>query len=64
MADPKSPPRRRRRREGYLHKSPAICIVVHDQHGKPMPDALAAQILNAVTDIALANQYLINFTRT
>lgn len=58
------PRRRRRRREGYLHKSPAVCIVVHDMHGKPMPDAMAAQILNAVTEIALANQYLINFTRT
>lgn len=56
--------RRRRRREGYLPKSPAICIVVHDMHGKPMPDATAAQILNAVTDIALANNYLISFTRT
>lgn len=56
--------RRRRRREGYLHKSPAICVVVHDMHGKTMPDAVAAQILNAVTDIALANQYLISFTRT
>lgn len=61
MSDPK---RRRKRREGYIRKSPAICIVIHDMHGKPMPDAVAAQILNAVTDIALANQYLINFTRT
>lgn len=57
-------PRRRRRREGYLHKSPAICVVVHDMHGKPMPDAMATQILNAVTDIALENMYLVSFTRT
>lgn len=56
--------RRRRRREGYLHKSPAICVVVHDMHGKAMPDAVAAKILNAVTDIALENNYLISFTRT
>lgn len=61
MADPK---RRRKRREGYLPKSPAICVVVHDMHGKPMPDAVAAKILNAVTDIALEHSYLISFTRT
>lgn len=53
-----------KRKEGYLHKSPAVCIVVHDMHGKPMPDTVAAQILNAVTDIAIANNYLISFTRT
>lgn len=62
MADPR--PRRRKRREGYLPKSPAICIVIHDMHGKPMPDLIAAQILNGVTEIALEHQYLINFTRT
>lgn len=55
--------RRRRRREGYIAKSPAICIVVHDMHGKAMPDDLAAQILAVVTEIALDNDYLINFTR-
>lgn len=53
-----------RRKEGYLHKSPAICVVVHDMHGNPMPDAVAAQILNAVTDIAMSHNYLISFTRT
>ena len=53
-----------KRKEGYLHKSPAICVVVHDMHGNPMPDAVAAQILNAVTDIAINNNYLVSFTRT
>jgi hypothetical protein len=57
-------PRKRRRREGYLHKSPAVCIVVHDPTGRPMPDAVANEILNDVTDLALKHGYLINFTRT
>lgn len=56
--------RRRRRREGYIHKSPAICVVVHDMQGQPMPDAIAAKILNSVTEIALKHNYLISFTRT
>lgn len=54
----------RRRREGYIHKSPAICVVVHDPSGKPMPDKIAADILNNVTEVAIQNGYLINFTRT
>lgn len=56
--------RRNRRHEGYQHKSPAVCVVVYDMHGKPMPDTVAAKILNAVTDIAFENNYLISFTRT
>jgi hypothetical protein len=54
----------RRRREGYLHKSPAICVVIHDPTGRPMPDNVAAEILNNVTQIAISNGFLINFTRT
>jgi hypothetical protein len=58
------PQRTRRRNEGYIHKSPAICIVVHDPQGKPMPDADAKDILGEITSIALKRGYLINFTRT
>lgn len=54
----------RRRREGYLHKSPAVCVVIHDPSGRPMPDATATEILNRVTELAIKNGYLINFTRT
>lgn len=60
----KTPAKPKRRREGYIAKSPAICVVVHDMHGKAMPDAVAAKILNAVTDIALEHSYLVSFTRT
>lgn len=64
MANPTNKRRNRRRNEGYLHKSPAVCVVVHDPSGNPMPDKIAAEILNKVTDIALREGYLINFTRT
>jgi hypothetical protein len=55
---------RRRRNEGYIAKSPAVCIVVHDPSGNPMPDKVAAEILNSINAVALDNGYLINFTRT
>ena len=56
--------RQRRRREGYLHRSPAVCVVAHDPSGKDLPDHVAAQIVNSVTAIALDHGLLINFTRT
>jgi hypothetical protein len=56
--------RKGRRRSGYQHKSPAVCIVVYDLGGNPMPDNVAAQILNVVTDEALRHGYVISFTRT
>lgn len=62
MAKPKGKPRRRN--EGYIHKSPAVCVVVHDPSGKTMADSTAVEVLNAVTNIALKHGYLINFTRT
>lgn len=62
MARPKNT--KPRRREGYLPKSPAVCVVVHDPSGKPMPDKLATEIINVVTEIALREKYLVSFTRT
>lgn len=63
MGQPKGK-RPRRRTEGYIHKSPAVCIVVHDPTGKPMPNAMATEIINTVSELAMKNGYLINFTRT
>lgn len=56
--------RRRGNDRGYVHKSPAVCIVVHDPSGKPMPDSVAAQIVNTIHETAVNNGYLISFTRT
>lgn len=62
MAKPRKS--QRRRNEGYIHKSPAVCVVVHDPTGKPLPDKVATEVLNNVTEIALRNGCIINFTRT
>lgn len=56
--------RRSRRQHGYVAKSPAICVVVHDPSGKPLDEGVANEILNAVNEISLPNGYLLNFTRT
>lgn len=56
--------KRKPRRRGYIAKSPAVCVVVHNPSGAPMSDAVAARIINSVTEIALEEGCLINFTRT
>ena len=57
-------PKVRRRKEGYVQKSPAICMVVYDPTGKPLSDEVTSKMLNHITEIALENRYFINFTRT
>jgi hypothetical protein len=60
----KSKPKTRRRREGYLHKSPAVCVVLYDHHGQPIPDDVATKFINAAFELAQQNNYLVSFTRT
>lgn len=57
-------PKKRKGKQGYLHRSPAICVVVHDPGGRAMPNSVANEILERVTEIALREGYLINYTRT
>lgn len=64
MNDNKKSKGRPRRREGYINKSPAVCIVVHDPTGQPLPDGVATEIVNAVNDISLGHGLLLSFTRT
>lgn len=58
------PNRQRRRREGYLHRSPAVCVVVHDPSGKTLPDDVVTDIVNTVNEISLGHGLLLSFTRT
>jgi len=52
------------RQGGYVPKSPAVCIVVHDPSGRPMPDKDADAIVNTIHEIAVSRGYIISFTRT
>lgn len=53
-----------RRKEGYIHRSPAVCVVVHDLTGKPISDEIASKVVNAVFEVTQEERLAINFTRT
>lgn len=55
---------RSRRKEGYLNRSPAICVVVHDLSGRPISDEIATKVVNAVFEVTEKERLAINFTRT
>lgn len=56
--------KRKKGRQGYIPRSPAICITVYDLHGKPISDRVADDILNIVNEKSLAEGLMISFTRT
>lgn len=56
--------RRPKRSNGYVHRSPAVCVVVYDLSGRPIPDTDATEIVNSIFDVAMAKGYVINFART
>lgn len=68
MEEKKGRPRNKRRPKqrsnSYVHRSPAVCVVVYDLSGRPMPDSDATEIVNSIFDVALDKGYVINFTRT
>lgn len=56
--------RNRRRKEGYLNQSNAVCVVAYDLTGKPISEEIAAQVVNAVFEITQGEKLAISFTRT
>lgn len=56
--------RNNKRREGYIQKSNAVCVVAYDLNGKPIPDDVATKIVNAVFQVTQNERLAINFTRT
>lgn len=57
-------PRQKRRREGYLNQSPAVCVVAYDLNGQAISDTIAAKIVNAVFEVTQEEKLAISFTRT
>lgn len=55
---------KRKKRENYVHRSPAVCVVAYDMHGRSMPDSHAAEMANAVSEIAKKHGYLVSITRS
>lgn len=51
------------RKQGYTNVSPAVCIVLYDLAGRPMPDKIAAEFINTAAGIAKKYGYVISSTR-
>lgn len=56
--------KKKRGKQGYLHKSSALCITVYDLHGKPISDTLADEILEIVNEKSLSEGLMLSYTRT
>lgn len=54
----------KRGRQGYIPKSPAVCITLYDLHGKPISDKIANEILELVNERSLSHGLMISYTRT
>lgn len=59
MAEQKNK-RRPRAKRTYIHRPNAVCITIHSQDGSPVPRAVLNEATEAVTNIALRNNLLIN----
>lgn len=55
---------KRNKREAYQHRPRAVCVVAYDVGGRPMPDSHAAEVANAVSEVAKKHGYLVSVTRT
>lgn len=47
-------------RRTYVHRPNAVCITVHSMDGSPVPRSVLNEAAEAVTDIAIKNNCLIN----
>ncbi len=51
-----------RRLTGYTNISPAVCVVMYDLAGRPMPDLVQAEFVNMAAGIAAKYGYVISVT--
>jgi hypothetical protein len=64
MEDKSKPKRRRRSQQTYRHKTNAVHVTIYDPHGETVPASVRHQAEQAVLDIALAHNLLINIATT
>lgn len=51
------------RKQGYTTQSPAVCVVLYDLTGRPMPDKIATEFVNHAATMAEKYGYVIHFCR-
>lgn len=55
---------RRRNQQTYRHKTNAVSVTLYDPQGQTIPAEVRHQAEQAVLDVALANNLLINIATT
>lgn len=58
------PKRRRRNTQTYRHKTNALHVTLYDPHGETIPAEVRHKAEQAILDIALPNNLLINIATT
>lgn len=56
--------KRGRKEQPYKGRSQAVCVVAFNPEGRPVPDGLANEIADAVSDIAVREGLLVSLTRS
>jgi hypothetical protein len=58
------PKKRRRNQQTYRHKTNAVHVTLYDPHGETVPATVRHKAEQAILDIALSNNLLINIATT
>lgn len=56
--------RKPRKEQSYKNRSQAVCVVAYNPEGRAIPDNLANEIVNVVSDIATREGLFVSLTRS
>jgi hypothetical protein len=64
MSKDKKPQKRKHKDQSYKHRSQAVCLVAYNPEGRPVPDKLANEMADAVSNIAVREGFFVSVTRS
>lgn len=66
MSKDKKPQKRTKyqKDQSYKHRSQAVCLVAYNPEGRPVPDKLANEMADAVSNIASREGFFVSVTRS
>lgn len=53
-----------RKEQSYKHRSQGVCLVAYNLEGRPVPDNLANEMADAVSNIAAREGFVVSVTRS
>lgn len=59
-----NPTKRRRKKRGYTHHSPAVCVTIYDISGRTLPERDVNLIVDSIQSVVSTKGYVINVART